>query len=99
MPKVCFDVPEIKLEKLGKMTIGDLFENLDEEELDTPHYSEDEVVDSVEDVHLKKIMPDKLSLDLAYIDHHSVRRDIVIIARTFLALFSSSGKGATNRHE
>ncbi len=40
-----------------------------------------------ETIYIQQVMPEKLSIDLEYARHASLRRDIGILAQTFLALF------------
>lgn len=46
MARVCMEVPDVKLEKLRKMTVGSLFDEADEEILETPLYEEEEVTEA-----------------------------------------------------
>ena len=44
---------------------------------------------SVEDVYRTEVMPQKLALDLQYVDRQSLGLDVIIIFRTILALFKA----------
>jgi lipopolysaccharide/colanic/teichoic acid biosynthesis glycosyltransferase len=45
---------------------------------------------TVDDVYRREIMPQKLALDLQYVDRQSWRLDLAILWRTFFALFETS---------
>lgn len=42
---------------------------------------------SLDDVYINKVMPEKLAIDLAYLDRRTFWRDLGVLALTFLALF------------
>ncbi|CAG0959048.1 O-antigen biosynthesis protein WbqP [Planctomycetaceae bacterium] len=48
---------------------------------------------TVDDVYRREIMPQKLALDLQYLDRQSLRLDFRILWLTFLALFEASPRG------
>ena len=41
----------------------------------------------LDDVYINKVMPEKLAIDLAYLDRRTFWRDLGVLALTFLALF------------